>query len=230
MASPFVTGYQGFFNPGSIASIASGAQESSVINCGGMVLTGLMIPQVFTGTALTFEMGDSVDGFQAQGQIAFGGTTADADTLTIKGVVITFKNTVTVPASQVLIGASAAETAANLQAFLAATVNADLLLLTYVTVGAVTLVKAKVHGTAGNAYSFAKSSSDITLTPSGGVLAGGGFQPLYDASNSLVSMTVAQGRAYAVDPKNFQGVQFLKLKSGSSELAARSIVCTLKGF
>jgi hypothetical protein len=58
----------------------------------------------------------------------------------------------------------------------------------------------------------------------------GTYVPLYDSSNALVSMTVAQGRAYAVDPKNFQGIQYLKIKSGSSEAAARTIVCQLKGL
>jgi hypothetical protein len=58
----------------------------------------------------------------------------------------------------------------------------------------------------------------------------GTYTPLYDSSNSLVSMTVAQGRAYAVDPKNFQGINFLKIVSGSTEGSARTIICSLKGL
>lgn len=58
----------------------------------------------------------------------------------------------------------------------------------------------------------------------------GTFQDLYDSSGALVSMTVAQGRAYAVDPSNFQGVSFLKIKSGTAEAAARTVTLSLKGL
>ena len=59
--------------------------------------------------------------------------------------------------------------------------------------------------------------------------AGGTFQPLYNSVNELVSMDVTQGRWYAIDPAFFQGVQFLKIKSGSAEGGARTLVCQLKG-
>lgn len=229
MPRPFITGYQGFFNPGQAVAIAQGAQESSAISCGGMLLAGLRIPAVFTGTALTFLVGDTIDGYRASGQIAFSGVPTDGDTLTINGVVLTFVDA-TPGAFEILNGATAAETAANLQAFLNATADTDLLACTYSTSGAVTMVEAVVAGTAGNAFTFTKSSTAIALSPSGGTLSGGGFQPLYDSSNSLVSMTVSAGRAYTVDPSKFQGVDFLKLKSGSAEVGPRSIVCTLKGL
>lgn len=226
---PFVTGYQGYANFSENVVIEQGEQESSPINCGGFVLAGVILPSVFTGTGLTFMVGDSLDGFQASGQIAFGGTTSDGDTLEINGVELTFVDAD--PSDfEVLIGATAEETAANLQAFLDATEDEDLLACTYETNGAVTIVTAVVYGTDGNAYTFVKSSTDITLSPAGGTLSGGGFRPLYDAANSLVSMTVAAGRCYAIDPKNFHGVQFLKIKSGSAELSARTLVCSLKGF
>lgn len=229
MPRPFITGYQGYFNPGQSVPIAQGAQISSAFNCGGMVVAGIVMPNVFTGTALTFLMGDSIDGYAADGQIIFDTNPANLDTLTLNGVVITFV-TGTPSGSQVQIGGSATLTMAALQAFLNATVDASLLALTYASSGTAMVVAAVAHGVAGNAIVFDKSSSHMTLTPSGGVLSGGGFRPLYDASNALVSMTVAQGRAYAVDPKNFQGVQFLQIKSGSAELAPRTLICTLKGF
>lgn len=231
MAKPFVTGYQGFFNPGQSVAIAQGGTISGVINCGGMCLTGVILPNVFTGTALTFQVGDDAAGYQATGQIVFSGTTSNNDTITINSTVITFKTVVTDATTQVLIGGTSAETAANLYAFLIASLTAALLLCTYsyTAAGTSLLVTAVVHGTAGNAYTFAKSSADITLTPSGGVLSGGGFRPLYNSSGQ-VSYTVAQGRSYAIDPKDFQGIPFLKLVSGSAELAPRTIICTLKGF
>jgi hypothetical protein len=224
---PFITGYQGFMGGGRVV-IAKDAQISEAINLGGFVLAGITFPALFTGTALTFLVGDSLDGFQAVGEVTFSGTCTDGDTLTIKGVAITFKDIVTLPSSQVLIGGTAAETAANLQTFLAASINADLLLMTYETVDTVLTITAKAYGVAGNSYTLAKSSTDLSI--SGATLAGGGFRPLYSAANSLVSMTVAQGRCYAVDPVNFQGVQFLQIKSGSAETSARTIICALKGF
>lgn len=232
MAKPFVTGYQGFFNPGLSVAISQGAQLSNVINCGGMALVGVILPSVFTGTALSFEIGDDEDGYQATGQIVVSGTTSNNDTITINGVVTTFKTVVTDATTQVEIKGTAALTAAALYAFLIASETAGLLDLTYsyVAAGTCIMVTAIVHGTDGNAYTFAKSSGDITLTPSGGTLTGGGFRALYDSSNAVISYTVAQGRSYAIDPKNFQGIPFLKLKSGSAELAPRTIVCTLKGL
>ncbi len=229
MARPLVTGYQGFCNFGQTAVIAQGDQESAVINCGGMVLAGIQVPNVFTGTALTFTVGDSVDGFQATGQIVLDTNPANSDTLTINGTTITF-TTGTASGNQVKVAGTAALTAAALYAFLIASTDTGLIACTYENAGAVVIVTAIVHGTAGNAYTFSKSSSHITLTPSGGTLSGGGFQTLYTAANSAVSMTVAQGRTYAVDPANFQGVQFLKIKSGTSEVAQRTLICSLKGF
>lgn len=59
--------------------------------------------------------------------------------------------------------------------------------------------------------------------------ADGTFAPLYNSSNTLVSMTIAQGRSYAVDPALFQGYAFIKFVSGSAESAARTITYTLRG-
>lgn len=58
----------------------------------------------------------------------------------------------------------------------------------------------------------------------------GTFVPLKTSGGSALSFTVAASGYYAVDPKDFQGVAFLKLKSGSAEGAARTIICSLKGF
>lgn len=229
LAMSFITGYQGFFNPSQQVVIAAGETESGVISCGGMVLTGIILPSLFTGSALTFLVGDSALGYQAKGQISFGGTCTDGDTLEINGVTITFVDADPVD-NEVLIGATAQETADNLVAFLAATEDEDLLACTYEQFDTLIVVTAVVYGTDGNAITFDKSSSDITLSPAGGTLAGGGFRPLYNSSNSQVSMTVTQGRTYAVDPTPFQGVGFLKLKSGSTEATTRVIYCTLKGL
>jgi hypothetical protein len=59
----------------------------------------------------------------------------------------------------------------------------------------------------------------------------GTFVPVMSTtSGTALSYTVAQGTYCAVDPKDFQGIRFLKLISGSSEAAARTLLCSLKGF
>jgi hypothetical protein len=60
-------------------------------------------------------------------------------------------------------------------------------------------------------------------------VSGGTYLPVYN-STGQVSYTVAANRYVAIDPKDFQGIQFLKIKSGSAEGAARTIICSLKGI
>lgn len=115
----YLTGYQGNFNPNLAVTIASGQSESSVINCGGLVLCAVLLPATFTGTALTFE--------------------------------------------------------------------------------------ASVDGT--NFFAVKSTTSGTSL-----------------------SYTVAQGTYCAIDPKDLQGINFLKIKSGSTEGALRTLAVSLKGF
>lgn len=49
-------------------------------------------------------------------------------------------------------------------------------------------------------------------------------------SGTSLSYTVAQGTYVALDPKDFQGVNFLKLVSGSTEGSTRTLKIALKGF
>lgn len=225
----YLTGYSGLLNPSQSITIDISGTDSTVINCGGMTFTGFILPSLFTGTLITFLIGNSADGFQANGLILFTGTTTNGDTININGVTLTFVST-TPGANQIAIGADAAGTAANLQTFLNATVNASLLACTYSTVGALVTVTAVTAGTGGNSIVFSESSTNITMTPSGGLLTGGGFRQLFDNLNAAVSMTISQGRAYAVDPRFFQGVQFVKLRAGTAQAAPRTIICSLKGF
>lgn len=98
------------------------------------------------------------------------GNAANNDTVTINGTAVTFKSSN--PASnQVLIGADEAATAANLQTFLASSLDANLALCSYLRLGAVVYAVAKVTGTAGNGYTLAKSGTNITV--SGAAFSGG---------------------------------------------------------
>lgn len=221
-------GYDGNFVPSVPVTIAVGAQESSAVPTKGFLLSGMIMPPVLTGTAISFMIGDSEDGFQAQGQIYFSGVTSDGDTIEINGVVITFVDA-DPTGDEVLIGGDAEETADNLFEFLSSTEDEDLLACSYVQSGDVIMVTFIEHGADGNAITFDKSSSDITLAPAGGTLSGGGFRDLYNPSNTIISMTVAAGRAYAIDQTYFKGIEYLKIKSGSVELAPRTVLLSLRG-
>lgn len=224
-----INGYWANFLPSVQALILAGETESAPVKANGFALVGMSIPSVFTGTSVSFLVGDSEDGFQASGQVTFTGTTTDGDTLEINGIEITFVDE-DPEDNEVVIGDDAEGTADNLMAFLADTDDEDLLACTYQQFGAVILVTAVEHGTDGNAFTFAESSSNITIVPSGGFLSGGGFRPLYNASNTLISMTVGAGRDYAVDPDNFRSLYYFKVKSGSTEVANRVVLCSLKGL
>lgn len=47
---------------------------------------------------------------------------------------------------------------------------------------------------------------------------------------SALSYTVAQDTFAAIDPKDFQGVNFLKIVSGSAEAGARTLKLAVKGL
>lgn len=62
-------------------------------------------------------------------------------------------------------------------------------------------------------------------------VSGGTYVPVVSGtSGTALSYTVAQGKYYAIDPKDFQGINYLKIKSGSTEVAARTLVISLKGL
>jgi hypothetical protein len=116
----YLQGWLGQFNPAVPTTIASSAQASAAVNTLGMALCGIILPATFTGTTITFQACDTIDG-------------------------------------------------------------------TFV---------------------------DVKSTTSG----------------SALSYTVAQGTYVAIDPKDFQGIQFLKIKSGSTEGGSRALLLALKGF
>lgn len=49
-------------------------------------------------------------------------------------------------------------------------------------------------------------------------------------SGTALSYTVAQGTYVALDPKDFQGINFLKIISGSTEAGLRTLKLALKGL
>jgi hypothetical protein len=57
----------------------------------------------------------------------------------------------------------------------------------------------------------------------------GTYEPLYNSSGQ-VSYTIASGHYVAINPADWSGVQFYKIVFGSSEAAARTLVCSMKGI
>lgn len=115
-----LTGYQGYFNPAVVTTIAASGATSAAIQLGGAVPVGVYLPATFTGTTLTFTACDTL-----------GGT-----------------------------------------------------------------------------YLVLKSTT----------------------SGTSLSYTVAQGTYVALDPKDFHGVNFLKIVSGSTEGSTRTLKIATKGF
>ncbi len=110
-------------------------------------------------------------GHQASGTLTFTGVPSPADTVTIKGTVVTFVSG-TPSGNQVQIAGTAALNAAALQAFLEASADTNLAANTYNTLGAIVTVTSRAFGTAPNSYGFTKSCANITISGSG-FLAGG---------------------------------------------------------
>lgn len=148
-----VTGldFTGVTNLNGVASVINGA------------LTGGSV--AWTGTNFVVSSSTTGEGVDAHGTVTFTGAGTAADTLTLNGVAITFVASGPT-GNQVLIGGSAAATAANLQTFLQNSANSLLTVASYSTVGAVLTITYKTVGTGGNAYSMVKSSTAITLSAS----------------------------------------------------------------
>lgn len=71
----------------------------------------------------------------------------------------------------------------------------------------------------GTALTFEASLDGITYVPVKNTTSG-----------TPLSYTVTTSSFYAIDPKDFHGINFLKIKSGSAEGAARTLYASLKGF
>lgn len=115
----------------------------------------------------------SITGVQAPtafGSISFSGQPSNNDTVTIKGTAITFV-TGTPTSNQVQIGASLTATLNSLVSLINASDDANLSVVTAYLVGSIVYIVANDAGTGGNAYTLAKSGTNITV--SGATLSGG---------------------------------------------------------
>lgn len=109
-------------------------------------------------------------GDYATGTITVGGQPVATNTVSVNAHAITFVAAGTPTATQVLIGATAADTAAAI----AAVINSDPVLyaVTASVAGTVITLTANAVGTAGNAVALAEAVTDAGFTVSGATLAG----------------------------------------------------------
>lgn len=86
--------------------------------------------------------------------------------------------------------------------------------------GGFTLVGIQLGAFTGTALTFEVSSAiDGTFVPVKSTTSG-----------TALSYTVAQNTYAALDPKDFYGLNFIKIVSGSTEGSDRTLILTLKGF
>lgn len=160
-----------------VVKTLTGLDFTSQTNLNGVasVINGSLTGATVTWDGQEFKVTSNTvgAGVKASGTVTMTGSPANNDTLTIGGTLITFK-TASPVGSQVLIGPTAAQTMVNLLAFLQASTDTNLILATYAAMGTVLTVSYGVVGVAGNSYTLAKSSTNITL--SGATLAGGAPQ------------------------------------------------------
>ena len=76
---------------------------------------------------------------------------------------------------------------------------------------------------------FTGATVSFMVAPSASPGVPGTFSALYNGS-TLYSLTATASAYIAVDQDLFQGVAYFQVKSASSEGAARTLICSLKGL
>jgi hypothetical protein len=158
-----------------VNQILTGLNLSTALNLNGVasiITTALAGAGTCVYNGLQFEIISSTTGagVEASGTITLTGQPSPADTVTVNGIIVTFVSSIT-GSNQVLIGASTQATAVNLNTFLTNSTSPNILEASYSITGDVITATFNQVGTVGNAFTLAKSSSDITL--SGATLSGG---------------------------------------------------------
>lgn len=153
----------------------TGLNFSTALNLNGVasIITSALSgagTAVWTGSQFEIISGTTGAGVQASGNITLTGNPSDGDTVTVNGIVVTFKAS-SPSGNQVLIGASADDTAVNLNTFLNASVSPNIAQASYSVASGVVSVLFKQVGTTGNSFTLAKSGSNISI--SGATLSGG---------------------------------------------------------
>lgn len=114
-----------------------------------------------------------VGGTKASGTITVTTQPTANDTIIVNGSTITFKSSLTGAAGEVLIGAAAANTAANLAAALNASTDPNVAVAQYSAATSTVTVTYNTFGTAGNSFTLAAGTAGAKVTLSGATLTGG---------------------------------------------------------
>jgi len=149
------------------------AGESEIVTDQGQTADGVAILQFQVlmrdadGRLIPWTAGG---GNYATGSYVVGGQPTAADTITVNGVVLTFVAALTGAADEVLIGATTAETAANI----ADVINADpeRFNVAATVSGTTVTLTAEDEGTAGNSITIAEGVTSASFTVSGATLSG----------------------------------------------------------
>lgn len=169
---PFnITGLN-FGAAGNLNAVATIIQAALVVKEAGSTCVWNQVYNQFTLGSGTTGIASSMSALRASaavGNAVVANNSAPADTLTVNGTVVTFVAANPV-GPQVLIGANAAATQANLLAFLQASVDVNIAKMTYSSVGTTIWMVSVLPGVAGNAYTLVSSAAAIVATaPAGGV-------------------------------------------------------------
>lgn len=140
--------------------------QSTLISAGA---TGAKV--TWNGSFFTVASGTTGAGAQATGTISLDTAPSAADTLTLNTKAITFVASAPTGDEVLIVSGDPVSTAANLMAYLLASVDPLLTVATYTRVGSLVTVNYNTIGVTGNSYSLSKSSTHITL--SGADLSGG---------------------------------------------------------
>lgn len=138
---------------------------------------------------------------QATGTLTAGANPLNTETVSVNGVTFTFV-TGSSTATNVHIGATAAETMINFAIVLNASANAAINIATYSVSGAILTITFTAPGDTGNAYTLANSSGTAAITRSAATLAGGAPSPgvgkAVDAGQDYVDNDQNVGYRYAI--------------------------------
>lgn len=180
-ANQVLTNWTNITNGGFVISIDGAVQTLTGLNFTGAtnlngvasIITAALMGGatcVWDGNEFTIISGTQGAGVKATGSLTVVTNPSPADTLTIDGTVVTFVASGPT-GNQVLIGGTAALTAANLQQFLQNSVDVNISKATYVRTGSVIAITFKVIGLTGNSFTLVSSAGHVTV--SGSTLSGG---------------------------------------------------------
>ena len=140
-----------------------------------------------TGASATYSLLKSPT---ATGNIHFTVNPSPSDTITLDGTVVTFVSSLTT-GNQVLIGSSLTDTLANLLAFLQASVDTNIVKMSYSVTGNYLYCVSVATGTTGDTYTLAASAASV----SGADLAGGTGTDI----SSMLAGTSANSGSYVAN-------------------------------